>query len=72
MIKEKWDAVEGSDRLIKSKTKHVNTDRTVIDFSRRFTAASVFVLFLLVLQLSLNIKEHTQTHRHTFFTIRFL
>lgn len=43
VIKEKWDAVEGSDRLIK--TKHVNTDRTAIDFSRRFTAASVFFFF---------------------------
>lgn len=39
VIKEVWDAVEGSDRLIKN--KHVNTDRTVIDIGRRFPAASV-------------------------------
>lgn len=60
-----WRAVIGS-----SKTKHVNTGRTAIDFSRRFTAASVYIyifFFLLVLQLLLNIKEHTQTHTFFFY-----
>lgn len=68
VIKGTWDAVVSSDRLIKN--KHVNTDRTVIDITRQFAAASVLFLFFLfsplVLRLLLNIKEHTQTQTHTF------